>query len=132
LSGRHGVSVQNEGPASKASFGGISAPVNGPLTLTIDDLAEQRNLQKVDFIKMDIEGTELQALRGAVQTVQRYKPKLAISVYHRLADFYEIPEYLDSLSLGYRFFLRHYTIHAEETVLFAVTKPPCRGKALPL
>ena len=91
----------------------------GPLTLAIDDLVQQQNLPRVDFIKMDIEGAELSALRGAKQTIQRHKPKLAISVYHRLTDFFEVPEFLDSLGCGYRYFLRHYTIHAEETVLFA-------------
>jgi hypothetical protein len=45
---------------------------------------------------------------------------LAISIYHKLPDFWEIARYLDSLDLGYRFYIRHFTIHAEETVLFAV------------
>jgi FkbM family methyltransferase len=126
------ISVQNEGPASRAGVGEIGAPVAGPLTLTIDDLARQHNLPKVDFIKMDIEGAELQALRGAAQTIQRYRPKLSIAVYHRLSDFYQIPEYLDSLGLGYRYFLRHYTIHAEETLLFAEAKPLSRGKVIPI
>jgi FkbM family methyltransferase len=113
------ISTHGEGPASHISVGETGGPGVGPLTLTIDDLAQQQNLTRVDFIKMDIEGAELPALRGATQTIQRYKPKLAISVYHRLTDFFEIPEFLNSLGVGYRYFLRHYTIHAEETVLFA-------------
>ena len=116
------LSAQGEGPGSHVSVGEISKPVAGPLTLAIDDLAMQQNLPIVDFIKMDTEGAELPALRGAKQTIQRHKPKLAISVYHRLADFFEIPEFLDSLGCGYGFFLRHYTIHAEETVLFAAPR----------
>ena len=68
---------------------------------------------------MDLEGAELPSLRGATQTIQRYKPKLAISVYHSLSDLFEIPEFLDSLGVGYCYYLRHYTIHTEETVLFA-------------
>ena len=117
------ISVQNKGPASKVSIGDTSASVAGPLTLAIDDLVKQHNLPRVDFIKMDIEGSELQALHGAAQTIQHYKPKLAISVYHHLTDFFKIPEYLDSIGVGYRYFLRHYTIHAEETVLFAKVNP---------
>jgi hypothetical protein len=47
---------------------------------------------------------------------------LAISLYHRLEDFVVIPQFLASLGLGYEFHLDHYTIHAEETVLYAAAK----------
>jgi hypothetical protein len=50
---------------------------------------------------------------------RQFKPKLAITVCHYFKDFWEIPRFLDGLGLGYRFYLRHFTIHAEETVLFA-------------
>jgi hypothetical protein len=68
---------------------------------------------------MDIEGAELPALRGAEATLRAFRPKLAIALYHRLDDFIDIPAYLDGLGLGYAFFLGHFTIHSEETVLFA-------------
>jgi hypothetical protein len=48
-----------------------------------------------------------------------YKPKLAIAVYHDLADFYTIADYLNELNIGYKFYLAHYTIHAGETILYA-------------
>jgi len=51
--------------------------------------------------------------------LRKFQPRLAITVYHRLRDFWEIPQYHRSLGLGYRFYLRHFTTHAEETVLFA-------------
>jgi hypothetical protein len=73
----------------------------------------------MDFIKMDIEGAELAALKGAEHTLRCFKPELAICVYHRLEDFFDVTDYLASLQLGYRFFLRHFTIHIDETVLFA-------------
>lgn len=89
-------------------------------TLSIDDLVQRKNLSKVDFIKMDIEGCELLALKGAEKTLRTFQPKLAISLYHKNEDFVEIPKYLQKLGLGYKFYLGHYTIHAEETVLYAV------------
>jgi FkbM family methyltransferase len=89
-------------------------------TLTIDDLVKEKNLSRLDFIKMDIEGSEIPALEGALQTIRKFKPKLALSVYHKLDDFDTIPRLIDSLDLGYKFFLNHSTIHAEETVLFCV------------
>lgn len=88
-------------------------------TLTIDDLLLQKGLDRIDFIKMDIEGAELEALKGAESAIRMFRPKLAISIYHRLPDFWEIPQWIEGLGLGYRFHLRHFTVHAEETVLFA-------------
>jgi hypothetical protein len=60
------------------------------------------------------------ALRGGERSIRRWKPKLAISLYHRPEDFFVIPLWLDALGLGYRFHLDHYSIHHEETVLYAV------------
>lgn len=88
-------------------------------TMTIDQLMNRSEFSRIDFIKMDIEGAELHALHGAEAAIRRFRPKLAITVYHNLADFWEIPQYIDQLGLGYRFYLRHFTIHDEETVLFA-------------
>jgi FkbM family methyltransferase len=93
-------------------------------TLSIDQLAEREALPRVDFVKMDIEGAEQAALRGAEGVLRRWRPRLAVTVYHSLADFWEIPRYIDGLGLGYRFYLRHFTIHAEETVLFAMCDEP--------
>ena len=86
---------------------------------TIDSLVTSKAIQRVDLLKMDIECSELAALQGAEKTLRQFKPRLAISIYHRFADFFEIPLFLQSLNLGYRFYLDHYTIHAEETVLYA-------------
>jgi FkbM family methyltransferase len=91
-------------------------------TIAIDDLVEEEQLPRVDYIKMDIEGAELKALRGAERTIRTFRPKLAVSLYHDWDDFILIPGYLNNLSLGYEFFLDHFTIHAEETVLFAHPK----------
>jgi len=92
-------------------------------TLNIDDFVIKYKVKKIDYIKMDIEGCELDALEGAIKTLKKFRPKLAISVYHKDQDIYEIPLYLNSFNLGYKFFLDHFTIHREETVLFATTKP---------
>jgi len=88
-------------------------------TTTIDEAVARSNAPRIDFIKMDIEGSELGALRGAESTIRRWRPKLAISLYHRPEDFFSIPSWIDSLGIGYRLFLDHYSIHHEETVLYA-------------
>lgn len=68
---------------------------------------------------MDIEGAEPFALKGAIETIKTFKPVLAIAIYHSIDDFIHIPKWIDSLNLGYKFYLGHYTIHSEETILFA-------------
>lgn len=111
--------VNGHGPAASVGPLAQTSGDQSIRTVSIDQIAKRESLPTVDFIKMDIEGAELPALLGAEQTLRRYRPKLAISVYHRLQDFWEVPRYLDSLGLGYQFFLRHFTIHQEETVLYA-------------
>lgn len=91
-------------------------------SVSIDDFVANNNINKIDFIKMDIEGSELPSLKGAINVLNRFKPKLAISIYHSLDDFVDIPIYLKSLHLGYRFYIKHGTIHNEETVLLAICK----------
>ena len=88
----------------------------------IDSLVDEGIVQRVDFIKMDIEGSELDALCGAEESLRRWRPRLAISIYHRPEDYFSIIRYLSMLDLGYRFFLDHYTIHSEETVLYATAE----------
>ncbi len=74
----------------------------------------------VTFIKMDIEGCELAALKGAEKTIKKYKPKLAICVYHKNKDIIDIPNYIMSLGLNYKYYLRHHSHSLDETVFYAV------------
>jgi FkbM family methyltransferase len=88
-------------------------------TRTIDSLVASGEIVRIDFLKMDIEGSELGALQGGEQSLKRWRPRLAISLYHRPEDLFSIPLWLGSLECGYRFFLNHHSIHQEETVLYA-------------
>ena len=74
----------------------------------------------VTFIKMDVEGAEEEALKGSECIIRTNKPKLAISVYHKPEDILEIPELILSYRPDYRFYLRHYCLFDNETVLYAV------------
>jgi FkbM family methyltransferase len=57
-------------------------------------------------IKMDIEGFELNALSGAQETIKKYKPELAVCIYHKLEDIYKIPEYIKQLVPEYNCVIR--------------------------
>ena len=75
---------------------------------------------KVTFIKLDVEGSEIEALKGASRIIKQDKPKLAISVYHKPDDYFEIPSYILELMPEYRMYMRHYTPWHWETVLYCV------------
>ncbi len=71
------------------------------------------------WIKMDIEGSELDSLIGAEKILKSLKPKVAVSIYHKYMDFYEIPRYLHELVPEYKFRIRHHTDGLYDTVLYA-------------
>lgn len=105
---------------SQAQSGELSAT-----TKQIDSLAIEHNLSTVDFIKMDIEGSESLALQGAINTLTKFKPKLAISIYHKdkhekNSDYKHIIKYIQSLQLGYQFYFNHHALIETESVLYAV------------
>lgn len=90
-------------------------------TVSIDVVALDNAVdEKVTFIKMDVEGAELEALKGAAETIKKYRPKLAISVYHKPEDIIEIPMYIKSLVSEYKLYMRHYSWGEHETVLYAL------------
>jgi len=90
------------------------------VTLSIDDLVEKENIDKVDFIKMDIEGAEIPALKGAVNTIVKFKPKLAISAYHKIDDLEKIPRLINSIRDDYKFYFDYYTIISDEAIVYAI------------
>lgn len=101
-------------------------------TMTIDDVFTptpiRRGLvggfteERVDFIKMDIEGAEPLALAGALKVIRRDHPRLAICMYHTPEHFYEIPLMLARMVPNYSFFLRHHSLGRDETVWYARKK----------
>ena len=113
--------LNGSGPGAQLGVHPGGLPVE---VVSLDDYARIHCPDKVDFIKMDIEGAEMGALKGARETLKRHRPRLAISVYHQTADLMRIPLWLDDLGLGYRLWLDHYTIHHEETILYAAVSGP--------
>lgn len=85
--------------------------------LAIDSLLRE---EPVTFIKMDIEGSELQALQGAKETIRLHKPRLAISIYHRPIDLIQIPMLIKEIDPSYQLYLRHYSNSFTETICYAL------------
>ena len=82
----------------------------------IDDIVKDN----VTLIKMDVEGAELEALKGASNIINLCKPRLAISIYHHERDIIDIPSYIHDLNPGYKMYIRHHSAFPWETVLYAI------------
>lgn len=110
----------NEPGVLKFSSGGGSASAvsaAGNIEIQIDTI-DRLVVEPVSFIKMDIEGSERLALRGAVLHIRRDHPKLAVCCYHRFDDLLEIPREILSIRDDYSLYLRHYTEGLHESVMF--------------
>lgn len=85
-------------------------------TVSLDEVVKE----KVTFLKLDIEGAEIEALKGAKNIIQRDKPKLAICIYHKPDDLWEIPLMVHQMVPEYRMYIRHTGIRCYGTILYAV------------
>lgn len=92
---------------------------SGKVEIQANSIDNILNGEEATFIKLDVEGAEYNTLLGAEKTIKKYKPKLAISIYHKPQDIIEIPLLLMKLRTDYRYYIRHYTTTDWETVLYA-------------
>lgn len=93
---------------------------NGNLTanfIDLDTYVAEKNLPRVDYIKLDIEGAELDMLHGAAETIACCKPKMAVSAYHKPEDLWTLATYIKSLRADYEFEFRHYQIDCTAYIL---------------
>ncbi len=86
----------------------------------IDTLVETNDIERIDFLKMDIEGSELLALEGAAKSIRHFHPKLAICVYHKPNHLFEVPLMIKAINPNYRFYLHCNGINGCETVLYGL------------
>jgi FkbM family methyltransferase len=78
--------------------------------------------EKVDYIKLDIEGAEQSAILGAKESIKKYKPILAVCIYHKAEDWYKVPQLVLSIEKEYDIYLRHYMEGIYETVMYFIPK----------
>lgn len=120
----HMKGLWNEETSLHFSENGSASKIRGDGEITVEvtslDIALQG--EEATFIKMDIEGAELNALRGAKETIQKYKPKLAICIYHKREDILEIPLYIKELVPEYKIYMRHHSSWPRDTVLYALVE----------
>jgi len=98
-----------------------TAQISGDLEVAVCTL-DERVTDPPSFVKMDLEGWELPALKGAARHIAADHPKLAIAVYHRAWDFWKIPRLILGLNPDYEVYLRHYTEGWSETVMYFIPR----------
>lgn len=100
--------------------GHLSDQGDGGITcVAIDDLLAG---QSVDFIKLDVEGAEAAALRGAAKTLKKHRPVLALSCYHHPGDLWALADLLEELVPGYDLYFRQHTSNSFDLVLYAIPR----------
>ncbi len=97
-----GVAKFNSAAGRQSSIGQGKEEIE---TVTVDDLCCGR---EITYIKMDVEGAEIDAINGARVTLAEKKPKLNIALYHRFSDVFEIPLLINSINPDYKFHLRRH------------------------
>ncbi|MBI4350316.1 MAG: FkbM family methyltransferase [Elusimicrobia bacterium] len=121
------VSVIGKGLWSKAdtlrftaSEGPAGSAISETGAVSIETEAIDNAAPDATYIKLDVEGAELEALKGAAGTIKKNRPKLAVCLYHKPGDLFEIPLFIKSLVPEYRLFLRQHQPVSCELVLYAV------------
>ena len=97
-----GVALFNSAAGRQSAIGRGKEEIE---TVTVDELCEGRD---ITYIKMDVEGAEIDAINGARETLAVKKPKLNIALYHRFSDIFEIPLLINSINPDYQFHLRRH------------------------
>ena len=115
-SAEQSVYVEQDDAASRVSENTEGTEMKA---ITLDTYCEKNRISKVDYIKMDIEGAEYEALLGTENVIRKNKPKLAICVYHSAEDFIRIPQKIKEYVPEYRLYLSHKNEDLNETVVFA-------------
>lgn len=111
------LKFEKKGSASQVIAEGGEAEIP---VITVDEIVGD---DKVTFIKMDVEGSELESLQGAALTISRNMPKLAICCYHKRDDLLALYGYIksfDNEQWEYRMYLRHHSNSVYETVLYGI------------
>ena len=100
---------------------GSSIQVKGSKKVPVTSIDTLYQVQKISYIKFDVEGAEKQALLGGINTLRRDKPKINLALYHRSEDIFELPLLLHEINPDYRIYIRqHPHIPAWDMNLYAI------------
>lgn len=110
----------NAGGSAGSSFIFGAPSISVPVTSLDEFFDGKPDKELPTFIKMDIEGAEKEALIGAKNIIKKKHPKLAICVYHKPEDIYELPKLIYDINPEYQFSLQQYSDGVYDTILYAI------------
>lgn len=94
--------------------------------ITVDAFVEENNIERIDYLKMDVEGAEMHILEGSINTIKKFRPYLAIAIYHGgelfMEDFYKVPIFIKEITENYEYYIRTFSPWGGETILFCKPK----------
>ncbi|WP_297295436.1 FkbM family methyltransferase [uncultured Brachyspira sp.] len=94
--------------------------------ITVDTFVEENNIERIDYLKMDVEGAEMHILEGSINTIKKFRPYLAIAIYHGgelfMEDFYKVPIFIKEITENYEYYIRTFSPWGGETILFCKPK----------
>lgn len=88
--------------------------------MPLDTFVEDHQLKRLDLLKMDIEGSEPEALKGALASLKRFRPQLLVCLYHHKEHLYEIPLWLRDNLENYTYHFNHHSQNVDESVLYCI------------
>ena len=118
------AAYSNVSSLSFAANNGASSNINSLGDIAVPGVPIDYCLRnfRPNFIKMDVEGGELDVIEGAIETIKDSRPDLAIAVYHKPQDIFKLAKHLSRMSVGYNFFLRSYYHQGMDTILYAFSQ----------
>jgi FkbM family methyltransferase len=116
------IAMSFDGQVSTVSNDGRQDTMKKYPARTMDDFVEEMGFESIDLIKLDLEGADRNALVGAVGTLTKYRPQLALSIYHYVPDFWDIPDFVLRILPDYYLYLDFYSYERWETILYAIPK----------
>lgn len=123
-SGAMYISALGPSGALSASGGEGTSPCE---VVSLDDFVNERRISRVDLVKMDIEGAEAEALRGASATLRAFRPRLHVCAYHHIEDIVTLPRLICDIVPEYRFFFAAHAPYLNEYVYYAVAPSQCEA-----
>ena len=119
---RSKMMISDAGPSGTLLASGKNDNASPCEVIDIDSFVEEAGIERLDLVKMDIEGAELDALRGAAASLRRWRPKLHICAYHHIDDIVDIPLLIHEILPEYRFHFCAHVPYLNEYVYYATAR----------
>ncbi len=89
--------------------------------ISIDDYSKKKHL-RIDHIKLDVEGFEIEAVSGALTVIEKFRPTISVAIYHKKNDPVNLPIFLFNVLKQYDFYIGHHSQYFLESMIYCIPK----------